>query len=262
MGWDFTDRVGFPFDSIGGDYLAWDNNPYDENGHGTYVAGIAGAETNNITGIAGAAPNIKLLNLRAFDPGGYGEEDDVAAAILYAVKIGSKVINMSFGDNSFSFVLRDVIRYAYLQNVVMVASSGNSGSSEPHYPSGYSEVISVGNSTDQDFVAPNSNWGSTIDLVAPGSSIVTTAKNSSYATIGGTSASAPFVSATAALILSVQNFTNEEVKQIIKSTTDDIGEQGWDLRSGAGRLNMNNALTVTCSCRNQILSSVNGFCNR
>ncbi len=244
MGWDFTDRVGFPFDSLGGDYLAWDNNPYDENGHGTSVAGIAGAEMNNITGIAGSAPNIKLLNLRAFDPGGYGEEDDVAAAILYAVKIGSEVINMSFGDNSFSFVLRDVIRYAYSQNVVMVASSGNSGSSEPHYPSGYSEVICVGNSTDQDFVAPNSNWGSTIDLVAPGSSIVTTAKNNSYATISGTSASAPFVSATAALILSIQDFTNEEVKQLLKSTTDDIGEPGWDLRSGAGRLNMNNALTV------------------
>lgn len=244
MGWDFVDRVGFPFDSLGGDYLDWDNDPIDENGHGTFIAGIAGAETNNITGVAGAAPNIKLLNLRAFDPGGYGEEDDVAAAILYAVQAGAKVINMSFGDNSFSLVLRDVIRYAYSQNVVMAASSGNRGSSAPHYPSGYSEVICVGNSTDQDFVAPSSNWGSTLDLVAPGSSIVTTARNNNYASISGTSASAPFVAATAALILSVGNYTNEEVKQIIKSTTDDIGEPGWDLRSGSGRLNMKNALTV------------------
>lgn len=243
-GWDFTDRVGFPFDSTGGDYLNWDNNPYDDQGHGTYISGIAGAEFNNITGIAGAAPNIKMLNLRAFDPGGFGEEDDVAAAILYAVESGAKVINMSFGDNSFSLVLRDVIRYAYSQGVVLVASAGNSGSSAPHYPSGYSEVIAVGNSTIDDFVAGNSNFGSTIDLVAPGTQIVTTARNNNYASINGTSASAPFVSAAASLILSIQNFTNEEIKQILKSTTDDIGEPGWDLRSGAGRLNMNRALNV------------------
>jgi hypothetical protein len=244
-GWDFTDRVGFPFDSTGGDYLGWDNNPYDDQGHGTYISGIAAAETNNLFGIAGVAPNIKMLNMRAFDPGGYGEEDDVAAAILYAVQMGCKVINMSFGDNAFSNVLRDVIRYAYSQNVVLIASAGNSGSSDPHYPSGYSEVICVGNSTDQDYVAGSSNFGSTIDIVAPGSLIMTTARDFGYAIISGTSASAPFVSAAASLILSKQNFTNEEIKQILKSTSDDIGEVGWDLRSGAGRLNLFKALSVT-----------------
>ena len=244
MGWDFTDRVGFPFDSSGGDYLDWDNNPMDENNHGTYIAGISGAETNNVTGIAGVAPNIKLLNLRAFDPGGYGEEDDVAAAILYAVQSGAKVINMSFGDDSYSLVLRDVIRYAYSKNIVLVGSSGNSSSSLPHYPSSYPEVISVGNSTEEDYVASSSNYGSTLDLVAPGSSILTTGRNDSYALISGTSAATPHVSAAAALILSLQNFSNEEVKQILKSTSDDIDHAGWDLRSGAGRLNLFKALTV------------------
>jgi len=243
-GWDFTDRVGFPFDSSGGDYLDWDNDPMDENGHGTYMGGIAGAEVNNVTGIAGVAPNVKILILRAFDPSGFGEEDDVAAAILYAVQMGAKVISMSFGDNAFSLVLRDVIRFAYAQGTVLVGSSGNSGSTAPHYPSGYSEVISVGNSTIDDFVAGNSNYGSTLDLVAPGSSIITTARNNNYASISGTSAATPHVAATAALILSLQHFTNEEVKQIIKSTTDDIGEPGWDLRSGAGRLNLFRALTI------------------
>ncbi|MBZ0199846.1 MAG: S8 family serine peptidase, partial [Ignavibacteriaceae bacterium] len=243
-GWDFTDRVGFPFDSTGGDYLNWDNDPMDENNHGTYIAGIAGAETNNLTGIAGTAPKIKMLNLRAFDPGGYGEEDDVAAAILYAVQSGAKVINMSFGDYSFSFVLRDVVRYAYLHDVVLIASAGNIGSNEPHYPSGYSEVISIGNSTEQDYVAGGSNYGSTLDLVAPGSSILTTARNDNYSIISGTSASAPFVSASASLIRSLGNFTNEEIKQMLKSTADDIGEPGWDLKSGAGRLNLFKALSV------------------
>mgnify|MGYP000029445036 CR=1 FL=1 len=244
MGWDFTDRFGFPFDSSAGDYLDWDNNPFDDNGHGTYIAGIAAAQTNNISGIAGTAPNIKILNIRAFDPNGYGEEDDVAAAILYAVLMNARVINMSFGDDSFSLVLRDVIRFAHSQNMVMIASAGNKGISAPHYPSGYSEVICVGNSTINDVVAPSSNWGSTIDLVAPGTNILTTAKNNNYAPINGTSASAPFVSATACLILSRSNFSNEEVKQILKSTTDDIGESGWDLKSGAGRLNVFRALNV------------------
>jgi hypothetical protein len=244
MGFDFTDRVGFPFDSAAGDYLNWDNDPNDENGHGTAIAGIAAAETNNISGIAGTAPKIKILNIRAFDPSGNGDEDDVAAAILYAIKMGARVINMSFGDDSFSYVLRDVIKYAYSKNIVMVASSGNSGDDSPHYPSGYSEVISVGNSTIDDYVASSSSYGSTLDLVAPGTSILTTDKSGSYSEVSGTSAAAPFVSAAASLILSSGIYTNEEVKQILKSTSDDIEEPGWDIRSGAGRLNLFRALSV------------------
>ncbi|MFO7524265.1 MAG: S8 family peptidase [Ignavibacteriaceae bacterium] len=248
MGWDFVDRVGFPFDTTAGDYLTWDNMPYDTikgaNGnHGTLVAGIAGAEANNISGIAGTAPNVRLLNIRSFDNSGSGEEDDAAAALLYAVKMGAKVINMSWGDYSFSYVLRDVIRYAYSQNVVLVASAGNRNVNTPHYPSGYSEVISVSGSTSEDFIAGFS-WGSTIDLVAPAISILSTDVNLSYNTFSGTSSAAPFVSATAALILSLGTFTNEEVKQIIKSTTDDIGEPGWDIRTGSGRLNLSKALKV------------------
>ncbi len=244
MGWDFTDRSGFPYDSTSGDYLNWDNNPMDDNGHGTYIAGIIAAETDNLIGIAGAAPKVRILNLRAFDPSGYGEEDDVAAAILYAVKMGAKVINMSFGDTQFSYVLRDVIRYAYSKGVVLVASSGNSGTDEPHYPSGYSEVICVGNSTENDEVNPTSNYGSTLDLVAPGTDILTTSLGGGYSVVSGTSASAPFVSATAGLLLSIGNFTNEEVKQILKTTADDIGQPGWDIYSGAGRLNMFKAVSA------------------
>lgn len=246
MGWDFTDRTGFPFDTTGGDYLDWDNDPMDENlySHGTAVAGIIGAETNNLTGIAGVAPKIKILNLRSFDPQGYGEEDDVSAAILYSVLMGAKVINMSFGDYSYSHVLRDVVRYAYSKNVVLVGSSGNSNSPNPHYPSGYSEVISVGNSTEEDFVAGSSNYGSTLDLVAPGTQIKTTSRNWSYTDFNGTSAAAPFVTASAAMILSKKAFSNEEVKQILKSTADDIGNPGWDIRAGAGRLNLLRALKV------------------
>ena len=246
-GWDFTDRVGFPFDTTTGDYLNWDNDPMDENNfsHGTAVAGIIGAQANNTHGIAGVAPNVKILNIRAFDPGGFGDEDDAAAGILYAIQMGVKVINMSFGDDSFSYVLRDVIRYAYSRNVVLVGSAGNTNSDLPHYPSGYAEVISVGNSTEEDYVAGTSNYGSTLDLVAPGTLIATTVRNGSYSTsFSGTSAAAPFVSATAGLILSLKNFNNEEIRQIIKTTADDIDRTGWDIRSGSGRLNLFKALSV------------------
>ncbi|MCE1188078.1 MAG: S8 family serine peptidase [Ignavibacteria bacterium] len=246
QGWDFTDRTGFPFDSTNGDYVGWDNMPMDENGysHGTAVAGIIAAEMNNVIGIAGVAPKVKILNLRAFDPDGNGEEDDVAAAILYAVKMNVKVINMSFGDNSFSYVLRDVVRFAYSKNIVLVASSGNDGVNTPHYPSGYSEVICVGNSTSDDYVASSSNYGSTLDLVAPGTGIITLARHNSYQDFNGTSAAAPFVSAAAGLLLSKQAFSNEEVKQILKTTADDIGDEGWDEKSGAGRLNVGKAMQV------------------
>ncbi len=249
MGWDFCDRVGFPFDSSGGDYLTWDNNPMDEFFHGTFVAGIIGAETNNLYGIAGTAPKAKILNMRAFDATGNGEDDDVAAAILYAIKMKAKVINMSFGDTKFSYVLRDVLKYAYSRNVVLVASSGNEGKTQLHYPSGFSEVISVGNSTEDDYVAGNSDYGSTLDLVAPGTLILSTSLKNDYVVASGTSASAPFVSAAAALILSEKNFTNEEVKQILKSTADDINSPGWDLNSGAGRLNLFKALSVLSPAR-------------
>jgi subtilisin family serine protease len=243
MGWDFTNAQGYPYDSTTGDFTGWDNNPMDENGHGTYIAGILGAETNNSLGIAGTAPKVRIMNLRAFDPTGNGQEDDVAAAILYAVKMGAKVINMSFGNNIFSYVMRDVIKYAYSKGVVLVASSGNSGSDETHYPSGYSEVICVGNSTEYDDVSPSSNYGSTLDLVAPGTNILTTAKGGGYSSVSGTSASAPFVSAAAGLILSLGNYSNDEVKQIIKTTADDINAAGWDIYTGAGRLNIYRALS-------------------
>jgi subtilisin family serine protease len=257
MGWDFTDRVGFPFDTSGGDYLVWDNDPMDANGHGTFVSGILGAEANNGIGIAGVAPNVKILNLRAFDPLGFGEEDDVAAAIIYAVQMGVKVINMSFGDYTFSYILRDVIRYAYSQNVVLVGSSGNTNTAALHYPSGHPEVISVGNSTQEDFLT--GSYGSTLDLVAPGTAIISTGINGEYIVASGTSASAPHVSAAAALILSLNNFTNEEVKQIIKSTADDVGTKGWDIRSGAGRLNLFKALSILAPAKVKINYPVQDF---
>ncbi|MCP5062984.1 MAG: S8 family serine peptidase, partial [Ignavibacteriae bacterium] len=243
-GWDFVNKLNIFPAELQDDFTDWDNNPFDENGHGTQISGIIGAEHNNI-GIAGVNPNIKLLNIRGFDKNGSGEEDDIASAILYAVKMGAKVINMSFGDEIYSEVLKDVIQYAYSKGVVLVGSSGNSASDLPHYPSGFNEVISVGSIQENDALSSFSNFGSTIDLVAPGSLIMTTSLDNTYKEVNGTSASTPFVSGTAAILLSIKDdISNEEVKQVLKSTSIDLGDEGWDIKYGAGKLNLLKAIEL------------------
>jgi len=238
IGWDFTDAPRFPDN---GDFEIPDNVPMDEffQGHGTQIAGIISAQTNNETGIAGLVPGLRVMNIRAGTASGYLEEDDVAKAIIYAVNNGARVINMSFGDVVASSFLQDVIKYAYDQGVVMVAAAGNSGSNELHYPSAFAETISVGSSTENDALASFSNWGQTIDLVAPGADIYATAINNEYNIVQGTSFSAPIVTAAAGLLLSNRpRFSNEQVRNTLKSTSYDLGARGWDELFGAGRLNM------------------------
>jgi len=171
IGWDFTDAPRFP---DGGDYLNPDNDIMDEfqSGHGTQITGIIASEANNTIGIAGLTPQIVVMNLRAGTASGYLEEDDVAAAIIYAVENGSRIINMSFGDVVVSAFLKDVIRYAHSQDVVLVTSSGNSGTNELHFPSGFAETISVGATDSLDALAGFSSWGQTLDLTAPGQDII------------------------------------------------------------------------------------------
>ncbi|KAA3619999.1 MAG: T9SS C-terminal target domain-containing protein [Calditrichaeota bacterium] len=241
-GWDFTDALRF-IDN--GDFAERDNDPDDEHGHGTMVCGVIAAEANNEIGIAGLAHGCQVMNLRAGTGGGLLEEDDVAAAIVYAVKNGARVINMSFGDVVVSPMLRDVVRYAYENDVVLIASSGNSGTDLPHYPSGFSETISVGATQESRSIASFSNFGQTLDLTAPGDFIRTTAHGGKYSTFGGTSAAAPFVTATTGLILSQQpDLDVESVRAILNTSADDFGEPGWDPVFGSGQLNAASALAT------------------
>ncbi|MBN1465404.1 S8 family serine peptidase [candidate division KSB1 bacterium] len=239
-GWDFTDAPNYP---DGGDYLDRDDDPMDEHGHGTGVAGIIAAEADNNYGIAGLAFGCRVMNLRAFNASGYGEEDDAASALLYAIANGARVINMSFGDVFVSRILDDVLKYGRQQDVVMVASSGNSSTDEIHYPSGFAETLSVGASDQNDQLAGFSNYGATLDLVAPGSAIISLDREDDFYSWSGTSFSAPHVAAAAALLLSQRpELAAEAVRSILVNTADDLGAPGWDDQYGAGRLNVARAL--------------------
>ena len=244
IGWDFTDAPRF---ADNGDYVDPDNDPMDEfgSGHGTQIAGIISANTQNGIGIAGIGPNLTVMNLRAGTASGYLEEDDVANAIIYALDNGANVVNMSFGDVALSSFLKDIIYFAYQQGMVMIASAGNSGTDEVHYPSGLAETISIGATNQDDNIASFSNYGPTIDCVAPGNDLISTAIDGKYNYVSGTSFSAPIVSAIAGLILSVNpGYGPERIRNILKTSSEDILYSGWDNYSGAGRVSASNAVRV------------------
>jgi len=244
IGWDFTDAPRF---ADGGDYKDPDNDPMDEysSGHGTQIAGIISAAANNGMGIAGIGPELRVMNLRAGTASGYLEEDDVANALLYALDNSARVVNMSFGDVALSRFLKDVIYFVYQEGMIIVASSGNSGNDEVHYPSGLAETISVGASNRDDNLAGFSNYGPTIDCVAPGTDMISTAVGGKYNMVNGTSFSAPVVSAVAGLILSLNpDYGPERIRHILKTSSEDILDFGWDNYSGAGRVSALNAVQV------------------
>ncbi|MCK5737931.1 S8 family serine peptidase, partial [bacterium] len=251
-GWDFTDAPHFP---DFGDYRERDNDPADEHGHGTAVAGLIGAQLNNEIGIAGMAPGCRLLNLRAGTSRGLLEEDDVAAAVVYAVHMGAQIINMSFGDEVASPLLRDVMAFAADAGVLLVASAGNSSSLSPHYPSGYAEAISVGSVTRDLYLSSFSNYGPAIDLVAPGSDLFTTNLNGEYQPFSGTSAAAPIVSAAAGLLWSkYPDWSAQEIHGRLMSTCRDLGQSGPDNLYGNGLVDPLNALDSSGSTILEIIT--------
>lgn len=242
IGFDFVDQT---VPNIG-DWSVRDGIPNDEVGHGTAVAGVMSAARGNDIGISGIAPASPLMTLRAFDASGNAEDDDVAAAIVYAANNGVRVLNLSFGDTYYSPLMHDAIRYARARGVVIVASAGNEGSEEPHYPSSYPEVISVAMTDSNDFRNGLSNFGSQISVAAPGVEVYSSARDSvEYKLVGGTSIAAPYVSGVAALVLSRHpSWSPDEVRGVIELTADDHIPKGWDPFYGAGRINARRAVEM------------------
>ncbi len=179
--------------------VAYTSSFNDDNGHGSHVAGIVGA-LNNTVGAVGAAPAVNLYAIKVLGKNGSGFLSDIIDGIDWARMNGMKVINMSLGCNCPSQVLRDAVVRAYNAGIVIVAAAGNSGG-PVIYPAAYPEVIAVG-ATDQLNNAPLwSSRGPELDLVAPGVSIYSTYKGTSYATLSGTSMASPHVAGEVALLL-------------------------------------------------------------
>ncbi|MFA6571389.1 MAG: S8 family serine peptidase [Bacteroidota bacterium] len=239
IGYDFVDQT------VGniGDYFSQDPLPQDEHGHGTNVSGVIAAQGNNHEGMIGLAYNSKIMVLRAFDATGNAESDDISRAIVYAALNGAKVLNFSFGEVYASNLMHEAIRFAASMGCVMPASSGNNNWDLNHYPSDYEECISVGSVNKDSKRSSFSNYGTRIGLTAPGNDIMTTIPYGGYSKKSGTSFSAPFVSAASALLFELDStLKSKEVAGILKSTTTEAGDDGWDIFFGAGILNVERAV--------------------
>lgn len=243
IGWDFVDAPSLP---SGGDFLVRDNDPMDDFGHGTYVAGCAAASSDNLHCYPSIGFNCRIMPLRAGNANGTLEEDDIAAAVLYGAANGAAVINMSFGDVVASPLLREVIQVAFRAGVVLVASAGNASNNGIHYPSGFAEVISVGATDFLDRRAGFSNLGPSVDIMAPGAEIRSTILGGgcgSWIFPSGTSYASPLVAGLAGLMLSVNhNLTPDDVLDILRSSADDINTIGWDSLTVNGRINARRAV--------------------
>ena len=243
------DADGYIDNWRGWNFIDNNNNPVDDNivSHGTCVAGIISAGFNNGIGISSVTGGSKSLILKCFNSQGVGYEDQIATAILYGVMQGVKVFNFSFGDYIYSDLLRDVVRYAYQNNITIVSSAGNDNSNVLHYPSAFDEVISVAASDELDRKATFSAYGETVDIYAPGVNILTTSRvgqgsaeyGSNYTLANGTSFSSPIVAAVAAILKTKNpNLSNEEIRGILVSSARYFsGQSEWNNYYSSGLLN-------------------------
>ncbi len=234
-GYDFVDK-----DSVGS----------DGHGHGTHVAGIAAAVTNNKIGIAGACPNCSIMPLRALDNMGEGYTSDIAAGIKYAVDNGAHVINLSLGG-PYSYTVVAEVEKAWNKGVFIACAAGNGWTNNPDnaYPAAYEKCFAVASTTKDDTRSDFSNYGSWVDIAAPGGSservqtgvgIYSAWNHGGYEWISGTSMATPYVAGVAGLLAS-QGLTNQQIEQRLCKNADRITGTGtlWS----CGRLNLYRAVS-------------------
>jgi thermitase len=258
----------------GWDFVNNDATPNDDFGHGSHVAGIAAACTNNGIGVAGVAWGARLMPVKVLNAGGGGSYEDVAIGITYAVDHDADIVNLSLGGIDESSALADAVQYAHNHGVLVVAAAGNcaqyySGSpcygliNPIIYPAAYPTTLAVAATDSSDNPAYFSEHHPYVDVAAPGVNIYSTYYNPyngshTYASLDGTSMATPFVSGLAALVWSMdRSLTNDQVQNIIQSTADDLGASGKDDYFGYGRINAGHALESLVSL--QISPDQTGF---
>ncbi len=200
------DGNGFVDDVRGWDFVNGDDDPMDDAGHGTHVAGILGAAGGNHDGIAGIAWQVRLMPVKFLGADGGGSTADAVAAVEYATRMGARIMNNSWGGNGFSQALLDAIEEAAAADALFVVAAGNSGTNNdlyPTYPASYDvpNILSVAATDRFDHLAGFSNYGAgSVDLAAPGVEILSTVPGARYAVHSGTSMATPHVSGVAALV--------------------------------------------------------------
>ena len=267
------DANGFVDDTRGWDFAYADNDPTDDFGHGTHVAGIVAATGGNASGVVGIAYGAKVMPIKGLDAEGSGWTSDLAAGIVYAADNGADVINNSWGGGGptpADPVLEDAIRLAHGLGAVVVFAAGNEAADLTGYnPQDMPEVIVVAASSERDTPAWFTNRGAALDLAAPGGGDDDSATNEGFRNIlslaagvcnpgmcpteltvapgyvrqAGTSMAAPFVSGAAALLIAAHpERLNEQVRQALRRGSFDLGSPGFDATWGYGRLDAAAAL--------------------
>jgi len=231
----------------GYDFVNDDPTPDDDHGHGTHVAGIAGATANNGIGVAGVSWGGRLMPLKVLDASGEGYYSDVISGISYAIAQGARVLNLSLGGPSSS-ALEYAVNYAYGAGVLVVAAAGNcnpGGDPSVLYPAAYANVMGVAATTSSDQWASFSCYGPEMDIAAPGASIYSTDRGAGYSYRSGTSMATPHVAGLAALLWGTYpSLTRDQVRSIMEQTADDVNGGGWDWNLGWGRINAGRAVAA------------------
>jgi len=271
------DGDGYVDDKVGYDFQNDDASPYDDFEHGTMVFGIMGAAGNNGLGISGIGWSANIMCLKVLDSAGNSTISKAVEAVYFAINHRARIINMSWGyvpSSSPSRALSDAINAAKNSGILVIASAGNgvsgvgqnndSNSNQANYPSSYSQdnIIAVAATDTQDELASFSNYGaSTVDLGAPGVSILSTHPHNDYRFFTGTSASAPHVSGAAALIWALNPDLNySQVKRLLLETTDPLPSLSDKSLTG-GRLNIANAIKASPIAGGHLLESPSNLPN-
>jgi thermitase len=229
----------------GWSFLTGTADTHDVLGHGTETAGTAAAIGNNAAGVAGVAWQNPIMPLVVLNSSDYASYSNIANAIMYAADHGVRIVNISIGGTSASSTMQTAVNYAWNKGTVVFAAAGNYASSTPIYPAGCTNVVAVGATDSNDNLASFSNYGSYIDLTAPGVNIMTTTAGSGYGGVSGTSFSSPIAAGVAALVLSRNpSLSAQQLVTLLEQNSDDLGAPGYDQIFGWGRVNASRAVAA------------------
>ncbi len=239
----------------GYDFINIDDDPEDDNGHGTHCAGIiAAAKDATEAGVVGVAYDVDLFAVKVLNSQGSGSYSQVISGIQWAITNDMDVISMSLSGSSGSDSLKAACDNAKTAGVIIVAAAGNSGKKNTaldtvQYPAHYDSVIAVGATDSSDKRASWSSTGSALDVVAPGVGIWSTYNDGKYRSFSGTSMACPHVAGTVALMLATDpgGWTWDEVYSTLTVTADDLGASGYDNVYGKGIVDAQEAVTGTAS---------------